>query len=155
MQELYNQYIILSFHYFCLIGKYPNRGYPKIFDDADVGAEARKLFNDAQAMLAQIVDGKWLTPKGVVGIFPASSVGDDIKVFAPADDDKRDIATPLQTFCTLRQQAEKENDDPYLALSDFIAPLETRVKDYIGAFAVAIQGGEEQLAAFKAENDGM
>lgn len=136
-----------------LRGKYPNRGYPRIFEDADVGGEARKLFDDAQAMLRQIIDGKWLSPRGVVGIFPANAVGDDIRVWAPEDDGRRDTAAPLATFCTLRQQAEKETDEPYLALSDYVAPAGTGLRDYVGAFAVAIHGGEAQLEAFKAEHD--
>ncbi|RYY32495.1 methionine synthase, partial [archaeon] len=61
-----------------LRGKYPNRGYPKIFADADVGSEAKRLFDDAQSMLKQIIDEKWLEPRGVVGIFPANAQGDDI-----------------------------------------------------------------------------
>jgi 5-methyltetrahydrofolate--homocysteine methyltransferase len=64
----------------------PACSYPKIFDDATVGAEARKVFDDAQAMLKEIIDGKWLTAKGIVGIYPAQSQGDDVLVFPPADD---------------------------------------------------------------------
>ena len=60
-----------------LRGKYPNRGYPKVFNDPDVGIEAKKLFDDATAMLEEIVTGKLLTAKGVVGFWPANSVGDD------------------------------------------------------------------------------
>jgi 5-methyltetrahydrofolate--homocysteine methyltransferase len=70
-----------------LRGKYPNRGYPKIFDDADVGAEARRLFNDAQDMLRQIVAGGWLQARGVVGIWPANAVGEG---------DGRPVPVPLR-----------------------------------------------------------
>ena len=90
------------FAVFELRGKYPNRGYPKIFDDANVGPEARKLFDDAQAMLKEIVDGKWLAVRGVAGIYPAGSVGDDINVYAPSDDATR--GTPVAVFHGLRQQ---------------------------------------------------
>jgi 5-methyltetrahydrofolate--homocysteine methyltransferase len=69
-----------------LRGTYPNRGYPKIFDDASVGAEARKIFDEAQAMLKEIIKGRWLTAKGIAGIYPAASQGDDVLVYSPADD---------------------------------------------------------------------
>jgi 5-methyltetrahydrofolate--homocysteine methyltransferase len=134
-----------------LRGKYPNRGYPKIFDDADVGAEALKLHKDAIAMLAEIVAGGWLQARGVAGIFPASTVGDDVEVYAPGADASRDA--PTHKFCMLRQQAEKETEEPYLSLSDFIAPKASGARDYIGAFAVAIHGGEAQYARFAAEHD--
>jgi len=136
-----------------LRGKYPNRGYPKIFDDADVGAEARKLFDDAQGMLRQMIDEKWVTARGVVGIYPANSVGDDVLVWAAEHDGSRPADAPAARFCMLRQQAEKETDEPYLALSDFVAPAGSSVRDYMGAFAVAIHGGEAQLAAFAADHD--
>ena len=136
-----------------LRGKYPNRAYPKIFDDADVGAEAKKLYDDAQAMLAEIVAGGWLPARGVVGIFPASAVGDDIELSAPEADDARAAAAPLGRFCTLRQQAEKETSEPFLALADYVAPKESGVRDYVGAFAVGIHGSEAQVAKFEAEHD--
>jgi 5-methyltetrahydrofolate--homocysteine methyltransferase len=136
-----------------LRGKYPNRGYPKIFDDAAVGAEARKLFDDAQTMLRQIIDGRWLHAKGVVGIFPANAEGDDVLVWAAEHDGDRAAAAPAARFCMLRQQAEKETDEPYLCLSDFVAPKASGVRDYLGAFAVAVHGGEAQLEAFKADHD--
>lgn len=63
-----------------LKGKYPNRGYPKIFNDADVGVEAKKLFDDAQVMLKKIIDGKLLRARGIIAFYPANSVGDDIEV---------------------------------------------------------------------------
>jgi 5-methyltetrahydrofolate--homocysteine methyltransferase len=136
-----------------LRGKYPNRAYPKIFDDADVGAEARKLFDDAQAMLKQIVAGNWLQARGVVGIFPANAEGDDVELFAPEADGARAAAEPIGRFCTLRQQAEKETSEPFLALADFVAPRASGVRDYVGAFAVGIHGSEVQVAKFEAEHD--
>ena len=131
-----------------LRGMYPNRGYPKIFNDATVGEEARKLHNDAMAMLQAAVAEGWLEARGVEGIFPAASVGEDIVVHGAGEG-----AAPSHKFCTLRQQAEKESDEPYAALSDFIAPQASGVKDALGAFAVAIFGGEAQYAAFAADKD--
>ena len=134
-----------------LRGKYPNRGYPKIFDDATVGAEAKRLFDDAQLMLQQIINENWLEAKGVVGIFPANSVGDDIEIYDPSQDTNRD--KPIETYCTLRQQAEKETDDPFLALSDFVAPKSSGIRDYVGSFAVSIFGAEKYVEKFVAEHD--
>jgi len=125
-----------------LRGKYPNRNYPKIFDDATVGAEAKKVFDEAQVLLAQIVKDKSLKARGVVSFYPANSVGDDIEIYA--DDDARDAA--VATFYTLRQQAQKEDaEQPYMALSDFIAPKSSGVKDYLGMFAVSAGFGCEEL----------
>ena len=136
-----------------LRGKYPNRGYPKIFNDETVGAEAKKLFDEAQEVLADYVKNKKLVANGVVGFFPANTVGhDDIEVYAPEDDDVRDH--PIEVYRTLRQQAEKEDDDaPYLAMSDFIAPKESKIKDYIGMFAVGIFGAEDLIKKYKEELD--
>jgi 5-methyltetrahydrofolate--homocysteine methyltransferase len=133
-----------------LRGRYPNRGYPKIFDDKNVGEEAKKLFDDAQALLKEIVDKKLLSVKGIMGIFPANAVGDDVEVYA--DDEKRDEVTAK--FCMLRQQMQKENDDePFMCQADFIAPKETGIKDYIGMFAVACFGCDVQCARYEEEGD--
>ena len=99
-----------------LRGKYPNRGYPKIFNDETVGEEAKKLHADAVAMLDEIVKNKTLKARGVVGIWPANATGDDIEVYS-ADGS----GAQLGTFHTLRQQEERE-DTTYYAMSDFIAP---------------------------------
>ena len=133
-----------------LRGRYPNRGYPKIFNDETVGHEAKKLFDDAQAMLRDIVANKRLVVKGIVGLFPANSVGDDIALYT---DESR--TTVLDTFHTLRQQAEKDNgDDPYMALSDFIAPQGSGVADYLGMFVVSAGFGlEEMVKGFKEAHD--
>ena len=136
-----------------LRGQYPNRGYPKIFNDAAVGAAAKSLHADALAMLEQIVAGEWLEARGVEGIFPAASVGDDIEVFAGGSSSSAGGAQATHKFSCLRQQAEKETDEPYLSLSDFIAPKASGVQDALGAFAVAIFGGEAQYAAFAADKD--
>ncbi|XP_073247653.1 methionine synthase-like isoform X1 [Porites lutea] len=135
-----------------LRGKYPNRGYPKIFQDKTVGSEAKKLFDDAESMLEKITKTKSLWPVGVVAFYPANSVGDDIHVFE--DDDARK-ESPRAVFYGLRQQAEKEPgvEDPYYCLSDFVAPLDTNVKDYIGCFAVSVMGAEEMAKKFDEEMD--
>ena len=106
-----------------LRGKYPNRGYPKIFNDTAAGPAAKRLFDEAQAMLQKIQDEKWLTPKAVVGLFGANAVGDDIEVYA--GEERKE---PTAVFHTLRQQADTESDKPYTALSDFIAPKTSGIK---------------------------
>jgi len=123
-----------------LRGKYPNRGYPKIFNDKTVGEEAKKVFNDAQAMLKRIVKEKALVAHGVAAFYKAQSCGDDIEVY---DEDGKHI----ETFYGLRQQAEKDAhaDDPYLCVSDFIAPKDSGVQDYIGMFAVSAGFGTQEL----------
>eukprot|EP01012_Entosiphon_sulcatum_P018553 TRINITY_DN2328_c0_g1_i1.p1 TRINITY_DN2328_c0_g1~~TRINITY_DN2328_c0_g1_i1.p1 ORF type:complete len:1257 (-),score=304.91 TRINITY_DN2328_c0_g1_i1:433-3879(-) len=130
-----------------LRGKYPNRGYPKLFNDEAVGAEAKKLYGDAQAMLDDIIANKRLTAKGVVGFYPANAVGDDIEVY---EDDTRQ--TVRARFHGLRQQALKENpNEPYLSLSDFVAPKGH--SDYIGLFAVAVFGAEEGCKKYEQDHD--
>lgn len=99
------------------------------------GAEAKKVFDEAQILLKKIVDEKLLQARGVLAFFPANSTGDDIMVYED-DDWPRD--EPLARICGLRQQAEKENpDEPYLCISDFVAPISSGVRDYIGMFAVS------------------
>jgi len=101
--------------------------YPNIFDDPKVGAEAKTLFNDAEALLNRIENEQLLGVRGVAGLFPANSTGDDIEVYG---DESR--TAPLCTLHTLRQQKPQPEGKPNLALSDFIAPKESGVKDYIG-----------------------
>jgi 5-methyltetrahydrofolate--homocysteine methyltransferase len=139
-----------------LRGKYPNRNYPKIFNDENVGFEAKKLFDEALAMLKDLIDNKKLTARAVVGIFPANTVNDDdIEMYAPESDGDRMNATVIGTFRTLRQQSEKEDDSkaPYLAMADYIAPKESGVKDYIGMFANGIFGADDLIAEYKAQLD--
>jgi 5-methyltetrahydrofolate--homocysteine methyltransferase len=116
--------------------------------------EAKKLFEDAQALLKRIVDEKLLTAKAVFGFWPANSVGDDIelRVESEKSEVKSTQATAEQTnnlvtIHTLRQQAEKGKGEPHYALSDFIAPKETGIKDYFGGFAVTTGHGCDELAA--------
>jgi 5-methyltetrahydrofolate--homocysteine methyltransferase len=123
--------------------------YPKIFADKFVGDEAKKLYDDAQVLLKKIVKEKLLHANGVIGFWPANSVGDDIELYT---DESR--TTLLTRIHTLRQQAEKVKGDPYYALSDFIAPKESGVPDYFGGFAVTTGiGCDELVAEFEADND--
>jgi len=115
--------------------------YPAILEDAVVGESATKLFEEAQALLAQLVSDKSLRANGVYGFFPANSVGDDIELYT---DESR--AAVLARFHTLRQQGEKSGDNANKALSDFIAPKETGLADYFGAFAVTTGIGVEELS---------
>jgi 5-methyltetrahydrofolate--homocysteine methyltransferase len=116
--------------------------YPKIFEDATVGETARKLFDDAQALLKKIVDGKLLHARGVYGFWPAAADGDDIVLFT--DDSRK---TVLTRFCTLRQQWQRKGQTQQYALADFIAPLDSGRADYLGAFAVTTGHGVDQLVA--------
>ena len=132
-----------------LRGRYPNRGYPKIFNDDKVGAEAKRLFDDAQKMLKDITEKKLLQLRAIVGIYPANSVGDDIVVYT--DEERSDTRC---TFYTIRQQAEKDTQDPYYALSDFVATEDSGVQDYIGMFVCSAGFGLDELTqAYKAAND--
>jgi 5-methyltetrahydrofolate--homocysteine methyltransferase len=123
--------------------------FPKILDDDVVGTEARKLYADAQEMLDRIESEGWLTPKGVMGLFPAQRHGDnEIDVFDP------DTGDLLHRCVHLRQRSKKAKGRPNYCLSDFIAPESSGRKDYMGAFAVtAGHGIEEPLARFKADQD--
>jgi 5-methyltetrahydrofolate--homocysteine methyltransferase len=115
--------------------------YPAILTDNVVGKEATNLFNDAQNLLQKIISKKLLKAKAVFGIFPANAVEDTIEVY---NDKKRNKVTA--TFITLRQQLKKKEGVPFKALSDFIAPKSTKIKDYIGAFCVTTGFGTEELA---------
>ncbi|MBX3652173.1 MAG: methionine synthase [Burkholderiales bacterium] len=124
--------------------------YPAILDDAVVGVEARKVFNDAQAMLKKIIEGRWLTANGVYGLFPAARVDhEDVAIYA---DESR--GTPLMTWHNLRQQNRKPTGRANQCLADYIAPAESGVRDYIGAFAVTAGIGiEKHLERFEKAND--
>merc|ERR1711871_1098483 len=132
-----------------LRGRYPNRGYPKIFDDETVGAEAKKLFGDAQKMLKEIVASGSMTLKGVVGLFAANRTadGEDVEVYADAS--RSDVTAK---FCMLRQQAEKESkEERYFSQADFVAPKGT--DDHIGMFAVSCFGCAALVEKYEGEND--
>ncbi|MCQ0989488.1 methionine synthase [Jiella marina] len=123
--------------------------YPAILEDERQGEAARALFNDAQAMLKQIVEEKWFKPQAVVGFWPANAVGDDIRLFT--DESRKD---ELATFFTLRQQLTKRGDRPNLAMSDFVAPEDSGKPDYVGGFCVTAGIEEEAIAnRFAKAND--
>ena len=124
--------------------------YPKILNDEIIGEAARNLFQDAQAMLKRIIDEKWLGANAVFGLFPANSVNsDDIEIYT--DESRSQVA---MTWHNLRQQMVKPEDKPNLSLGDFIAPKESGVADYIGAFAVTTGIGiDERVAEFESKHD--
>ena len=123
--------------------------FPRILEDDKYGEAARPLFDDATAMLKQLIAEKWLTANGVVGFWPANSVGDDIEVYA---DETRE--TKMATLHTLRQQMARDGARANLALADFVAPKDTGLADYIGGFAVTAGIGEEDVARrFERAND--
>ncbi|WP_374554485.1 methionine synthase [Thermomonas sp.] len=119
--------------------------FPAILTDPVVGTQASELYRDARAMLDRIVAGKWLTAKGVFGLWPANSVGDDVVLQADGGE---------HWLRFLRQQADKPADRPDLCLADFIAPRDSRRQDWIGGFAVtAGLGIEPHVARFEAAHD--
>ncbi|MBZ0131926.1 MAG: methionine synthase, partial [Rhodocyclaceae bacterium] len=123
--------------------------YPAILDDPKVGETARQVFADGQAMLKRIVAEKWLTANGVFGLFPANAVGDDVEIYT--DDSRKTVRL---TWHNLRQQQVRPEGKPNYCLSDFIAPKDSGVADYVGAFAVtAGLGIEKKLAEFAAQHD--
>jgi 5-methyltetrahydrofolate--homocysteine methyltransferase len=123
--------------------------FPKIFEDKFVGVEAKKLYDDAQALLKEVVDNNLLQANGVIGFWPANAVGDDIELYT--DETRTQV---LSRIHTLRQQSEKVKGDPYYALSDFVAPKESGVADYFGGFAVTTGiGCDELVAKYEADYD--
>ncbi|PNW81543.1 hypothetical protein CHLRE_06g250902v5 [Chlamydomonas reinhardtii] len=132
-----------------LRGRYPNRGFPRIFNDATVGSEAKKLYEEAQAMLRDFVVNKRVTLNAVMGLYPAAAVGDDIEVYA---DDSR--AKVVARLAGLRQQAEKDGGEPFYCISDFVAPKGSGVPDYVGMFACSAGHGlEKVIEGYKAAGD--
>ncbi len=123
--------------------------FPRILKDDKYGEAARALYDDAQAMLKQLIAEKWLTANAVVGFWPANSVSDDIELYTDDTRSKR-----LATLHTIRQQMAREQGKPNLALGDYIAPKESGIADYIGGFAVTAGIGEEDVARrFERAND--
>ena len=132
-----------------LVGK-----YPKILNDDVVGEAAQNLFNDAQALLKDIIDNKRLTARAVFGLWPANTVNhDDIEVYSTAANEKQ--RETIATLHHIRQQIQKPGASEELSsLADFIAPKESGITDYIGAFAVTTGIGADQLAAqYEAAHD--
>ncbi|MDA5628002.1 MULTISPECIES: methionine synthase [Agrobacterium] len=123
--------------------------FPAILDDEKQGEAARQLYSDAQAMLKKIIEENWFRPRAVIGFWPANAVGDDIRLFT---DESR--GEELATFFTLRQQLSKRDGRPNVALSDFVAPVDSGVADYVGGFVVT--AGIEEVAIaerFERAND--
>ena len=119
--------------------------FPKILEHPKYGEAARELFDNARALLDQIVEKQWLEPRGIYGFWPANSEGDDVVVRSSHGHTR---------FPMLRQQAAKAGEDPYFSLSDFVAPKETQLDDHIGAFAVSCGHGTDELVArFEADHD--
>ncbi|MCB8964424.1 MAG: methionine synthase [Bacteroidales bacterium] len=136
LREIRN-YIDWRFYFFAwdIKGKYPD-----IFSDPIKGAEAKRLYDEANAMLNEIIDGKLLKASGVVGIFPAAANGDDIFIYS---DESR--AVIQSRFPQLRNQEKKDDGVPNLCLSDFVAPVGTK-NDWVGCFAVTVGHGADELA---------
>lgn len=116
-----------------------NGKYPSIFEDPIKGEEAKKIFDDANVLLDKMIEGNWIKASGVIGIWPAHSIGEDIEIYT--DDSRSEV---LATFRFLRNQQQKEKDIPNLSLADFIAPKTSGLKDYLGGFAVTAGTGLEE-----------
>jgi 5-methyltetrahydrofolate--homocysteine methyltransferase len=123
--------------------------YPRILEGEGQGVEAKKIFADAQVLLDRIVAEKLITARGVYGFFPANAFGDDVELYT--DEARGEL---VERFHFLRQQANREGSEPCRSLADFIAPTETGLHDYLGAFAVTAGIGVKELCdRFRAEND--
>lgn len=123
--------------------------YPSIFEDPNLGSEAKKLFDDAGTLLDEIVSGKLLQPRGVYGLFPAWSEGESILIYK---DENRDEV--IGRFEGLRQQGKKREGEPNRSLSDLIAPVSSGIPDWMGAFVVTTGIGLEKLVTkFEADQD--
>ena len=119
--------------------------FPQLLEDEVIGKEATKLFNDANALLDQLIKEKWLTAKGVVGFWPANTDGGDTII---VDAGSRQIRLE-----SLRQQIKKTAGQPNFSLADFIMPAQEGKTDYIGAFSVTVEGIEEHIKAFESKHD--
>ena len=126
--------------------------FPKIFDDPKIGAAAKDLYDHAQKLLKQIVDGKLIRARGVYGFWPANSDGDDVVLWSAVEPGRpKKVAA---RFPMLRQQEVIADDKPNRSLADFVAPIESGVTDYVGAFAVtAGLGVDELVKKFEAQHD--
>ncbi|MDA3860608.1 MAG: methionine synthase [Melioribacteraceae bacterium] len=123
--------------------------YPEILTDKKYGIEASKLFSDAKTLLDKIVNTKSITANGVAGLFPANAVGDDIEIYS--DEARSEINKKL---FSIRQQNKKSSNSNNIALSDFVAPKESGVSDYVGLFAVTTGVGiEKMIEKYQSESD--
>ncbi|WP_156123632.1 methionine synthase [Flavihumibacter sp. ZG627] len=119
--------------------------FPQLLEDEVIGKEATKLYNDANALLDQLIKEKWLTAKGVVGFWPANSDGGDTVIVVAGGNEIR--------LESLRQQMKKTAGQPNFSLADFIMPAHEGKTDYIGAFSVTVEGIEEHIKAFESKHD--
>ena len=123
--------------------------FPDILNNPATGEVARKLYDEAQAMLDTVIEEKWLTARGVYGFFPAAASGDDTLVYA--DEDRTEVAA---TLSHLRQQGEHREGVPHRSLADYVAPVETGLADWVGGFAVTAGIGlPERIAKFREDLD--
>jgi 5-methyltetrahydrofolate--homocysteine methyltransferase len=122
--------------------------YPQILNDEHSGAEATKLFKDANDLLDKIIAEKWLTAKGVLGFWEAEKISPDTIVLANPKGDGKEMRLE-----SLRQQIKKAASQPQFSLADFIAPKEQNIPDFIGGFAVSIHGIESKLEAYDKAHD--
>ena len=123
--------------------------YPDIFNNEINGKEAKQLFNDANILLDKIINEKLFKAKGIFGLFPANSINDDdIELYA--DEDRTKV---LDKLITLRQQSKKRDGVPNIALSDYIAPKNSNIKDYIGLFSVSSGFGCDELCSTYEKNN--
>jgi len=123
--------------------------YPAILDDPVVGEAARTLFGEAQAMLVRLVEGRWVTANGVIGFWPATAAGDDVVLWGDAKRDTRALV-----WRNLRQQNARPEGKPNYCLADFVAPSESGIVDYVGAFAVTAGIGiERKVSEFESKRD--
>jgi len=126
-----------------------NGAYPRILDDPHKGAEARRVFDDAQAMLDQIIAEKWFETRAVIGLFPAASTNNDSVLVYSEEDHGNELAR----FHFLRQQQDKKDARANLCLADYVAPSEADAADHIGGFAVSVFGAEAKAAGFEEQHD--
>ena len=126
--------------------------YPGVLEDPEKGEAARRLFADAEVMLDRLIAEKWLTARGIYGLFPANAEGDDVAVYQ--GDGRGGQGEPLARFHFLRQQQKKPAGRPNRCLADFVAPAGNGIQDYLGGFAVtAGLGLEDRVRSFEADND--
>ncbi len=132
---------------FFIVWEFKGR-YPQLLEDSEIGEAASNLFADANAMLETLIAEKWLTPRGVYGFFKAASTGDDIELIA-------EDGGHLETLCMLRQQRQRPGaEQPNASLADYIAPKDSGLQDFMGAFAVSVgEGIEPHLERFAADHD--
>ncbi len=123
--------------------------YPEIFNDGDLGKEAKKLFDDANALLDEIIENKLISANGAFGLFPANNIGfDDIELYS--DESRKNVIAEIHT---LRQQVKKGSDSPNYSLADFISPADSKTTDYFGVFAITTGIGLDELVKKHEDNN--